>query len=169
VNLLQADDHEPGFREFHKFLTDPSPSERKYQEAVEEMKAANCQYAQRQTSWIRNKFLPAVWASKAADGGKSAEAYLLDTTGLDYPFYPKLCDRRLIAELVPTEPKKWTSAVRNSAVSLTQGRMNNLFCRFAKADFTHIPGQPSSTVSHCLILSPFRLRQKQCFPFRRGL
>lgn len=102
INLTLGIYQSIGFREFHKFLTDPSPSERKYQEAVEEMKAANCQYAQRQTSWIRNKFLPAVWASKAADGGKSAEAYLLDTT----------------------EPKKWTSAVRNSAVSLTQAFLN---------------------------------------------
>jgi tRNA A37 N6-isopentenylltransferase MiaA len=84
-----TDGHEPGFREFHKYLSDPSPSEKKYQEAVEEMKTANRQYAKRQTSWIRNKLLPAVRASKSAEGGKSAEVYLLDATGLDYPYYPR--------------------------------------------------------------------------------
>ena len=49
------------------------------------MKIANRQYAKRQTSWIRNKLLPAVQASKAVEEGKSAEVYLLDATGLDYP------------------------------------------------------------------------------------
>jgi tRNA A37 N6-isopentenylltransferase MiaA len=104
VNVADTS-HEPGFREFHKYLSDPSPSEKKYQEAAEEMKFANRQYAQRQNSWIRNKFLPAVWASKAADGGKSTEAYLLDTSGLDYPFYSKQGDRRLIVELILQNPK----------------------------------------------------------------
>jgi len=47
------------------------------------MKTANRQYAKRQTSWIRNKLLPAVRASKAAEGGKRAEVYLLDATGLN--------------------------------------------------------------------------------------
>jgi tRNA dimethylallyltransferase len=84
VNELQLIILGPGFREFHKYLSDPSPSEKKYQEAVEEMKTANRQYAKRQTSWIRNKLLPAVRASKPAEGDKSAEVYLLDATGLDY-------------------------------------------------------------------------------------
>jgi len=87
-----------GFREFHKYLSDPSPSEKKYLEAVEEMKTSNRQYAKRQTSWIRNKLLPAVRASKAAEGGKSAEVYLLDATELD----------------------EWTSVVRDLAVSLME-------------------------------------------------
>ncbi|KAF8271953.1 tRNA isopentenyltransferase [Lactarius quietus] len=87
-----------GFREFHKYLSDPSPSEKKYQEAVEEMKIANRQYAKRQTSWIRNKLLPAVHASQAAEEGKSAEVYLLDAT----------------------ESEKWTLAVRDLAISLME-------------------------------------------------
>ncbi|KAH9065282.1 tRNA isopentenyltransferase [Lactarius vividus] len=87
-----------GFREFHKYLSDPSPSEKKYQEAVEEMKIANHQYAKRQTSWIRNKFLPAVQASKAAEGGRRVEVYLLDTT----------------------EPREWSTTVRNVAISLME-------------------------------------------------
>ncbi|KAN0127428.1 IPP transferase domain containing protein [Lactarius tabidus] len=102
INLTLGIYQSIGFREFHKYLSDPSPSEKKYQEAAEEMKFANRQYAQRQNSWIRNKFLPAVWASKAADGGKSTEAYLLDTS----------------------EPERWTSAVRNLAVNLTQAFLN---------------------------------------------
>lgn len=106
MDILQTNDHESGFREFHKYFSDPLPSEKKYQEAVEEMKTANCQYAQRQTSWIRNKFLPALWASKKAAGGsKSTEAYLLDATGLEYPFWLKLGDRRLIVELILQNPK----------------------------------------------------------------
>ncbi|KAH8998435.1 tRNA isopentenyltransferase [Lactarius akahatsu] len=91
-----------GFREFHKYLSDPSPSEKKYQVAVEEMKTANHQYAKRQTSWIRNKLVPAVQASKAAEGGRRAEVYLLDTT----------------------EPGEWTSAVRDLAISLMEAFLN---------------------------------------------
>ncbi|KAI9443352.1 tRNA isopentenyltransferase [Lactarius indigo] len=87
-----------GFREFYKYLSDPSPSEKKYQEAVEEMKTANHQYAKRQTSWIRNKLLPVVQASKAAEEGRRAEVYLLDTT----------------------EPEEWTSAVQDTAISLLE-------------------------------------------------
>ncbi|KAN0139808.1 tRNA isopentenyltransferase [Lactarius tabidus] len=98
INLTVGIYQSIGFREFHKYLSDPSPSEKKYQEAVEEMKTANRQYAKRQTSWIRNKLLPAVRASKTAEGGKSAEVYLLDAT----------------------EPEEWTSAVRGLAVSLTE-------------------------------------------------
>jgi tRNA A37 N6-isopentenylltransferase MiaA len=91
------------------------------------MKTANRQYAKRQTSWIRNKLLPAVRASKAAEGGKSAEVYLLDATGLDYAYYPRLGNRRLIVELISPEPEEWTSAVRDLAVGLTEGRLKQLF------------------------------------------
>ncbi|KAI9464916.1 tRNA isopentenyltransferase [Lactarius psammicola] len=87
-----------GFREFHKYLSDPSRSEKKYQEAVEDMKTANRQYAKRQTSWIRNKLLPAVRASQTAEGCRRAEVYLLDAT----------------------EPREWTSAVQDLATSLME-------------------------------------------------
>ena len=62
------------------------------------MKTSNRRYAKRQSQWIRNKLLPAVQASKAAEGGKSVEVYLLDATGLHYPSYPKLEDQRLIVD-----------------------------------------------------------------------
>jgi tRNA dimethylallyltransferase len=70
-----------GFREFHQYLTDPSPSEKKYQAALENMKISNRQYAKRQISWIRNKLLPAVRAAKTAEVTKCVELYLLDATG----------------------------------------------------------------------------------------
>jgi tRNA dimethylallyltransferase len=71
-----------GFREFHQYLADPSPSEKKYLAAVENLKIANRQYAKRQVSWIRNKFLPAAHAAKTTEGTKCVKLYLLDATGL---------------------------------------------------------------------------------------
>jgi tRNA A37 N6-isopentenylltransferase MiaA len=71
-----------GFREFHQYLTDPSPSEKKYRVAVENLKTANHQYSKRQLSWIRNKLLPAVRAAKTTEGATGVELYLLDATGL---------------------------------------------------------------------------------------
>jgi len=72
---------ESGFREFHRYLADPSPSETKYQIAVQNLKTANYQYAKRQVSWIRNKLLPAIRASKPTEGARDVEMYLLDSTG----------------------------------------------------------------------------------------
>ncbi|KAI0304286.1 IPP transferase-domain-containing protein [Multifurca ochricompacta] len=69
-----------GFREFHQYLADPSPSEKTFQVAIENMKVANRQYAKRQVSWIRNKFIPAIRASRSTEGSKSIEMYLLDAT-----------------------------------------------------------------------------------------
>lgn len=70
-----------GLREFYQYLTDPSPSESMYQAAIQNLKASNHQYAKRQVSWIRNKFLPAIQTSKSTEGTKSIGMYLLDTTG----------------------------------------------------------------------------------------
>ena len=72
---------ETGYRGFHQYLTDPSPSEIKYQAAVQNLKTANHQYAKRQVSWIRNKLLPAIRASKSSEGTGGVEMYLLDATG----------------------------------------------------------------------------------------
>ena len=104
------------------------------------MKTSNRRYAKRQSQWIRNKLLPAVQASKAAEGGKSVEVYLLDATGLHYPSYPKLEDQRLIVEFISTESEEWSSGVRDLAVSLTEGRENRLFRQSAILTFTPIPG-----------------------------
>jgi tRNA dimethylallyltransferase len=73
-----------GFREFHQYLADPSPSEKKYRIAVESLKIANHQYSKRQISWIRNKLLPAVRAAKTTEGATGVEFYLLDATGLHF-------------------------------------------------------------------------------------
>ncbi|KAH9983323.1 tRNA isopentenyltransferase [Russula compacta] len=89
-----------GFREFHRYLTDPSPSELKYQAAIQNLKTANYQYAKRQVSWIRNKLLPAIRASKSTKGLKAIEMYLLDATG--------------------QYPQKWTSGVRDVAYNLME-------------------------------------------------
>ena len=72
---------ETGFREFHRYLADPSPSETRYQTAVQNLKTANHQYAKRQVTWIRNKLLPAVRTSKSTEGSMGVEMYLLDATG----------------------------------------------------------------------------------------
>jgi len=87
-----------GFREFHGYLTEPSPSETKYQTAVQNLKTANYQYAKRQVSWIRNKLLPAIRASKPMEGARDVEMYLLDSTEL----------------------QKWTSNVRDVASRLME-------------------------------------------------
>jgi len=71
-----------GFREFHRYLADPPPSETKYQTAVQNLKTANHQYAKRQVTWIRNKLLQAVRSSKPTEGSMGVEMYLLDATEL---------------------------------------------------------------------------------------
>ncbi|KAI0270040.1 tRNA isopentenyltransferase [Gloeopeniophorella convolvens] len=91
-----------GFREFNQYLSDPSPPDKKYATAMEEMKIANRQYAKRQISWIRNKLLPVIRASKSTEGARSAEMFLLDATART------------------AEPQKWTSDVRDVAGSLTE-------------------------------------------------
>jgi len=88
-----------GFRAFHQYLTDSSPSEMKYQAAVQNLKTANHQYAKRQVSWIRNKLLPAIRASKSSEGTEGVDMYLLDAT----------------------ERQQWTTEVRDIANSLMEG------------------------------------------------
>ncbi|KAH9988249.1 IPP transferase-domain-containing protein [Russula compacta] len=87
-----------GLREFYQYLTDPSPSESMYQAAIQNLKAANHQYAKRQASWIRNKFLPAIRTSMSTEGTRGIGMYLLDTT----------------------EPRKWTSEVKDIASGLME-------------------------------------------------
>jgi len=87
-----------GFREFHRYLADPSLSETKYQTAVQNLKTSNHQYAKRQVSWIRNKLLPAVRTSKATEGSMGVEMYLLNATEL----------------------QKWTSDVSDVANNITE-------------------------------------------------
>lgn len=109
-----------GFRAFHQYLTDPSPSEVKYQAAVQNLKTANHQYAKRQVSWIRNKLLPTIQASKSSEGTEGVDMYLLDAT----------------------EPQQWTSQVRDAA--------NNLMEGFLKRDTPPDPRTLSSAAQRML-------------------
>lgn len=102
VNFTHGVFQSIGFREFHGYLTDPSPSEAKYQIAVQNLKTANHQYAKRQVSWIRNKLLPTIRASKPTEGARDVEMYLLDSTELE----------------------KWTSNVRDVANGLMEAFLN---------------------------------------------
>jgi tRNA dimethylallyltransferase len=67
-----------GYREFCGYLE--SPSDASYTEALARMKISTRQYAKRQISWIRNKFIPAVNAANVKE--KSVLLYLMDATGL---------------------------------------------------------------------------------------
>ena len=53
-------------------------------EAINQMKLATKQYAQRQVRWIRNKLLPAVRGQHP--GGPRASLFVLDATGKTAPF-----------------------------------------------------------------------------------
>jgi len=70
----------------------------KYQTAVQNLKTANHQYAKRQVSWIRNKLLPTIRASKSSEGTEIVEMYLLDAT----------------------EPQRWATDVSDVARSLME-------------------------------------------------
>ncbi|TFK72598.1 tRNA isopentenyltransferase [Pluteus cervinus] len=72
-----------GYREFSRYLSISAPTSRDYGEAVERMKISTRQYAKRQISWMRNKFLPAVYGSKTASTRWLTPLYLLDATNLD--------------------------------------------------------------------------------------
>lgn len=98
VNFTHGVFQSIGFREFHQYLIDPSPSKAKYEVAIQNLKTSNHQYAKRQVSWIRNKLLPAILASKSTEGTRGIELYLLDAT----------------------EPQKWASEVRDVATSLME-------------------------------------------------
>ncbi|OBZ75695.1 tRNA dimethylallyltransferase, mitochondrial [Grifola frondosa] len=75
-----------GYKEFHDYLSAPTPSEKAFRNAVEQMKFSTRRYAKRQVSWIRNKLLPAINASNATSQLKGEPSltptYLLDATEL---------------------------------------------------------------------------------------
>lgn len=66
-------------------MSTPTPSEKMFKEAVENMKTATRRYAKRQVQWIRNKLLPetvtANTISRAESGIDTTPTYLLDATG----------------------------------------------------------------------------------------
>ncbi|KDQ60569.1 hypothetical protein JAAARDRAFT_553550 [Jaapia argillacea MUCL 33604] len=118
-----ADDYTPdytlgiyqsiGYKEFHTYLTSPDPTQKSFDEAVQQMKFSTRKYAKRQVSWMRNKMLPAVYAANAGtdrvemngerDGNVERESeriefFLLDATQLQ---------------------EKWDSDVRDVAEQIT--------------------------------------------------
>jgi len=68
-----------GYREFCGYLE--SPSDASHAEALARMKISTRQYAKRQISWLRNKFIPAVNAANIKEN--SVPLYLMDATVLD--------------------------------------------------------------------------------------
>ncbi|KAJ7714896.1 tRNA isopentenyltransferase [Mycena maculata] len=90
-----------GYKEFHGYLSTPSPTEKAYDEAIENMKVSTRQYSRRQISWIRNKLLPAINATNAQE--MMVPTYLLDATDIG---------------------DDWTSKVRNPAVQMCRDFLN---------------------------------------------
>jgi len=86
-----------GYKEFDTYLSSPRPSEKAFQAAVEHMKLSTRQYSRRQISWIRNKLLPAVYATNSKD--TAIPIYLLDATELG---------------------EHWTTGVQKTAVQITE-------------------------------------------------
>lgn len=68
-----------GYKEFNFYLASPEPSEKAFKDAVEHMKLSTRQYSRRQISWIRNKLLPAIYATNSKK--TLTPIYLLDATG----------------------------------------------------------------------------------------
>jgi tRNA dimethylallyltransferase len=68
-----------GYKQFNAYLSSPEPSEEAFKTAVEHMKLSTRQYSRRQISWIRNKLLPAVYATNSKE--TVTPTYLLDATG----------------------------------------------------------------------------------------
>ncbi|KAJ3821029.1 tRNA isopentenyltransferase [Lentinula raphanica] len=92
-----------GYREFHKYLSSPNAGDDEFSAAVKNMKTSTRQYAKRQSSWLRNKLLPMLYAANdCKDEGEVLEpstfTYLLDATELN---------------------ESWTKHVRDPAISIT--------------------------------------------------
>jgi tRNA A37 N6-isopentenylltransferase MiaA len=81
-----------GYKEFHDYLN--NPTEKGFEEAVENMKLSTRRYAKRQVSWIRNKLLPATIAANALEGGPPlVPTYLLNATGVYVTQIKRLCSQ----------------------------------------------------------------------------
>ncbi|KAF5391798.1 hypothetical protein D9757_001656 [Collybiopsis confluens] len=98
-----------GYKEFHKYLSLNNPTKDDFLEAVNSMKTSTRQYAKRQTSWLRNKLLPILYAANESDTDfdhttPSTVTYLLDGTDLD---------------------KSWATKVRGPAVHITNAFLDS--------------------------------------------
>ncbi|KAJ4488303.1 tRNA isopentenyltransferase [Lentinula aciculospora] len=98
-----------GYKEFHRYLSSPDPTEDEFSEAVKSMKTSTRQYAKRQTSWLRNKLLPMLYAAnnsrhRNGDTDPSTFTYLLDATELG---------------------KSWAANVREPAVKITNAFLDH--------------------------------------------
>ncbi|KAJ3998073.1 tRNA isopentenyltransferase [Lentinula boryana] len=98
-----------GYREFHKYISAPDPSEEDFSEAVRNMKTSTRQYAKRQISWLRNKLLPMLYAANESEQNDehpepSTFTYLLDATELG---------------------ENWTKIVRDPAVNITNAFLDH--------------------------------------------
>jgi tRNA A37 N6-isopentenylltransferase MiaA len=94
-------------------LSSQTPSEEEFNNAITEMKNSTRRYAKRQVSWLRNKLLPVIWASKASE--RKAFIYLLDATGELDPIL--LAEMRLNSSSEPES--NWESKVLGLAEQIT--------------------------------------------------
>ncbi|EEB95867.1 hypothetical protein MPER_05097, partial [Moniliophthora perniciosa FA553] len=100
---MAASHHEAsgGYREFHRYLSLESPSDKDYMLALDNMKVSTRQYAKKQISWLRNKLLPALYDSNVTE--ETSHTYLLDAT----------------------EVEEWNASVRDPAVQIMTAFLNN--------------------------------------------
>jgi len=92
-----------GYKEFHEYISSTSPTEKGFQEAVENMKTSTRQYSKRQISWIRNKLSPAIHAANR--DVTTVSMYMLDATN--------------------DTNEDWTSKVRDPAIQITEEFLNS--------------------------------------------
>ena len=91
-----------GFKEFHEFLKLPQDAadyENVKNEAIERMKIATRQYANKQVTWLQNKLCRSLVKEHAASNGA---LYVLNATNLE----------------------KWDTHISPRAVSLAEGFLN---------------------------------------------
>jgi tRNA dimethylallyltransferase len=92
VSSTMSDTSISGYREFSSYLTLDAnlptlDRDRSFQAAIERMKISTRQYAKRQVSWIRNKWLPAVVEANRRSRedpdvpGDVVPTFLLDASG----------------------------------------------------------------------------------------
>ncbi|KAI0781243.1 tRNA isopentenyltransferase [Trametes elegans] len=113
-----------GYKEFHDYLSSPSPSDAAFRAAVEQMKTGTRRYAKRQVAWIRNKLLPVVnttnAASQAETGVPAIPMYLLDATELGDAWKTNVHDvaERITEDFLGGEPLPDPATVSDTASEL---------------------------------------------------
>ena len=161
-----------GYREFSSYLARDArlpdlDRERAFQAAVERMKISTRQYAKRQVSWIRNKFLPAAAEAnrrsrQGPDGGSPGDivpTFLLDATGT----WDRTRDLTLAADLTLTRQSSVTAGqprCRSRPVESCKAR--GLFVIFPTRGCTKYSLQIFSSSGRYPIRSRYQTRPVNC-------